>query len=166
MQSKQKSVILCRPGNISPPPYLFISFLWFFLTSFLYNRMINQFINDFIIHALLKKTPKNPTTPKKATEHNSDLNSFVSIKLLLNFLLLVLVLFNILAEFWFRKLYWYLLCIEQKDACFLACWEVLFAFLISLCLHLQSLQKMAGHRKRKAPLTPLQLALLPVRRLK
>lgn len=89
IQSKQKGVILCRPGSISRPPYFFIYSLWFFLTSFLYNSSINQFLNYFITHACLK-TKKNP--PKRATEHNSNLNSFVNIELLLNFLLLVLVL--------------------------------------------------------------------------
>lgn len=166
MQSKQKSVILCRPGNISPPPYLFISSLWFFLTSFLYNRMINQFINDFIIHALLKKTQKTQQLQK---ELQSTTVTW-TVLLVSNYCLIFFCLF------WYYLISWQNFDSENCIGIFYAwskrtlvfsCAERFYLpFLISLCLHLQSLQKMAGHRKRKAPLTPLQLALLPVRRLK
>lgn len=115
IQSKQKSIILYRSDSISSPPltpHLFISSLGFFLTSFLLNSVINQLINNCIINALSwKKNNIEHTT----TEHNCELNSFVNIKLSLNFLLLVLVLFNILAEFRFRKMYSCLVCVEQKE---------------------------------------------------
>lgn len=52
---------------------------------------MSQLINHYIIHILL-------LTNKKKQQHNCNLNSIVNAKLSLKILLLVLILFNTLAE--------------------------------------------------------------------
>lgn len=155
IQSKQKSVLLHRSESILPSHPLFV---YIFLVVCPHQFSLEQ--HDKPVHKLLHcSCPFGKTKP--TTEHSCDLNSSANITLSLIFLLLALVLFHILAEFWFRKMYSNLLHMEHKETFVFSHAEV-----FSALLHLQTLQKMAGHRKREVPLISLQLALLPARQLK
>lgn len=96
IQSKQKSIILWWSDSI-PPSRLFVSSLWFFSQVFIGQYSVPAHKPLYYSYTLINKQTK------KNQQHNCNLNSIVNAKLSLKILLLVLILFNTLAEFWFKK---------------------------------------------------------------